>query len=175
MEPADRLAESGGEVVSVGKIADIFAHQGITRKVKANGIDALFDTTLEEMDRAGDQSLVFTNFVDFDSAYGHRRDIAGYAAALEHFDKRLPELLEKMQDGGICCLSPPTTVATQAGKVPTTPVNMYRFWCTVRTSTPVPWGSAKALPTWDKLLLNTLACLLLRAASLSSTRLCKSL
>ena len=97
----DRLAQSGGEVVSVGKIADIFAHQGITRKVKATGIDALFDTTLEELERAGDQSLVFTNFVDFDSAYGHRRDISGYAAALEHFDKRLPELLEKMRDGDL--------------------------------------------------------------------------
>lgn len=97
----DRLADSGGEVVSVGKIADIFAQQGITRKVKATGLDALFDTTLAELDRAGDRTLVFTNFVDFDSAYGHRRDISGYAAALEHFDQRLPELLEKMNDGDL--------------------------------------------------------------------------
>ncbi|MCW7553136.1 phosphopentomutase [Endozoicomonas gorgoniicola] len=94
----DRLSESGGEVISVGKIADIFAHQGITRKVKATGIEALFDVTLKEMKQAPEQSLVFTNFVDFDSAYGHRRDIKGYAEALEDFDQRLPELMDAMED-----------------------------------------------------------------------------
>lgn len=88
----NKLLDAGGEVVSVGKIADIYAHSGISRKVKATGIDALFDATLAEVARAGDNSLVFTNFVDFDSSYGHRRDIAGYADALEAFDARLPEL-----------------------------------------------------------------------------------
>lgn len=86
--------EKGGEVVSVGKIADIYANVGITRKVKATGIDALFDATLSQIARAGDNTIVFTNFVDFDSSYGHRRDVAGYAAALERFDRRLPELLK---------------------------------------------------------------------------------
>ncbi len=85
--------EKGGQVVSVGKIADIYAQVGITRKVKATGLDALFDATIAEMRQAGDQTIVFTNFVDFDSAYGHRRDVAGYAAALELFDRRLPELI----------------------------------------------------------------------------------
>ena len=88
--------EKGGEVVSIGKIADIYANVGITQKVKANGIDALFDATLREMEKAGDNTIVFTNFVDFDSSYGHRRDVAGYAAALEQFDRRLPELLERV-------------------------------------------------------------------------------
>ncbi|MCV9878737.1 phosphopentomutase [Brenneria izbisi] len=88
--------ERGGEVVSVGKIADIYAQVGITQKVKATGIDALFDATLKEMDKAGDNTIVFTNFVDFDSAYGHRRDVAGYAAALELFDRRLPEMLARV-------------------------------------------------------------------------------
>ena len=88
----DRIQKSGNEVISVGKISDIFAHQGITKKVKATGNMALFDATLEEVRTAPDGSLVFTNFVDFDSSYGHRRDIAGYANALEEFDKRLPEL-----------------------------------------------------------------------------------
>ncbi|MCI4153897.1 phosphopentomutase, partial [Dickeya dianthicola] len=74
--------EKGGAVVSVGKIADIYANVGITKKVKATGIDALFDATLNEMEQAGDDTIVFTNFVDFDSSYGHRRDVAGYAAAL---------------------------------------------------------------------------------------------
>ncbi|MTI14786.1 phosphopentomutase [Sansalvadorimonas verongulae] len=101
----DHLAEAGGDVVSVGKIADIFAHQGITRKVKATGLNALFDTTLEEVERAGDNTLVFTNFVDFDSSWGHRRDAAGYAAGLEEFDARLPELMEKLQTGDLLVMT----------------------------------------------------------------------
>ena len=93
--------EKGGEVVSIGKIADIYANVGITKKVKATGIDALFDATLIEMEKAGDNTIVFTNFVDFDSSYGHRRDVAGYAAALELFDRRLPELLKLVKDEDI--------------------------------------------------------------------------
>ena len=94
----DKLVESGGEVISVGKIADIYAHKGITKKIKATGNAALFDATLEALKSAPDRSIVFTNFVDFDMLYGHRRDPAGYAEALEYFDSRLPELLEKMHD-----------------------------------------------------------------------------
>lgn len=94
----DKLVESGGEVISVGKIADIYAHKGITKKIKATGNAALFDATLEALESAPDRSIVFTNFVDFDMLYGHRRDPAGYAEALEYFDSRLPELLEKMHD-----------------------------------------------------------------------------
>ncbi|MBN3066758.1 phosphopentomutase [Pectobacterium brasiliense] len=97
--------EKGGEVVSVGKIADIYAQVGITKKVKATGIDALFDATLKEMDSAGDNTIVFTNFVDFDSAYGHRRDIPGYAAALELFDRRLPEMLSHVKGDDILILT----------------------------------------------------------------------
>lgn len=93
----DKLVAAGGEVISIGKIADIYAHQGITKKVKATGNAALFDATLDALAAAGDRSIVFTNFVDFDMLYGHRRDIAGYAAALEYFDGRLPELLAAMQ------------------------------------------------------------------------------
>ncbi|GAB1623415.1 phosphopentomutase [Agarivorans albus] len=101
----DRMAEAGGEVVSIGKIADIYAQQGITRKVKATGLEGLFDLTLSEMDRQVDNSIIFTNFVDFDSAYGHRRDVPGYAAALEYFDKRLPELLDKLSEDDIVILT----------------------------------------------------------------------
>ncbi|WP_413722102.1 phosphopentomutase [Sodalis sp. RH24] len=90
------VEEKGGQVVSVGKIADIYAQVGITKKIKATGLDALFDATLREMELAGDNTIVFTNFVDFDSSYGHRRDVAGYAAALELFDRRLPELLARV-------------------------------------------------------------------------------
>ena len=97
----DRLVESGGEVVSVGKIADIYAHQGITKKIKASGNAALFDATLEAMETAPDRSIVFTNFVDFDMLYGHRRDVDGYAEALEYFDQRLPELLGQLRGNDV--------------------------------------------------------------------------
>ncbi|PJG83539.1 phosphopentomutase [Caviibacterium pharyngocola] len=90
--------EKQGEVVSIGKIADIYAHTGITKKVKATGLAELFDKTLVEMKRAGENTIVFTNFVNFDSDFGHRRDVAGYAGALEYFDRRLPELLELVTD-----------------------------------------------------------------------------
>ncbi len=97
----DKLVESGGEVISIGKIADIYAHQGVTKKIKATGNAALFDATLEELSTAPDRSIVFTNFVDFDMLYGHRRDVAGYAEALEYFDNRLPELYELMNDDDV--------------------------------------------------------------------------
>ncbi|MRS19681.1 phosphopentomutase [Enterobacteriaceae bacterium RIT692] len=97
--------EKGGEVISVGKIADIYAEQGITQKVKATGLDALFNATIEQMKKAPDTSIVFTNFVDFDSTWGHRRDISGYAGGLEFFDRRLPELMELVKEGDILILT----------------------------------------------------------------------
>lgn len=97
--------EQGGEVISVGKIADIYAHVGITKKVKATGLDALFDATVAEMKTAPDNSIVFTNFVDFDSTWGHRRDIPGYAGGLELFDRRLPELMTLVKEGDILILT----------------------------------------------------------------------
>jgi phosphopentomutase len=100
----DKLVDSGGEVVSVGKISDIYAHMGITKKIKASGNEALFDATLDAIREAGDRSIVFTNFVDFDMLYGHRRDVDGYANALEYLDKRLPEVLELMGEGDLLVL-----------------------------------------------------------------------
>jgi len=87
----DVVSEAGGEVVSVGKVADIFAGRGIARTEKAADTDGLFDVTLAEARGAGDGALVFVNFVDFDTLFGHRRDVAGYAAALEALDARLPK------------------------------------------------------------------------------------
>lgn len=101
----DRLTEAGRTVHAVGKIGDIFAHQGIGRLTKANGNMALFDATLQAMDEAKDGDLVFTNFVDFDMLYGHRRDVAGYAAALEAFDRRLPEVDRKLHAGDLVLLT----------------------------------------------------------------------
>ena len=101
----DHIVAANGEVIAIGKTADIFAHQGITQTIKANNLDGLFDTTLQALDQAPAQSLIFTNFVDFDSHYGHRRDVVGYAYGLEYIDKRLPELDAKLQPGDIVLLT----------------------------------------------------------------------
>jgi len=100
-----KLADAGGEVVSIGKIADIYAQCGITRKVKATGNDALWDATFQAVREAPDFSIVMTNFVDFDQEYGHRRNVEGYAAALESFDRRLPELDALMRQDDIAIIS----------------------------------------------------------------------
>ena len=97
----DKLKIAGGEVIGIGKISDIYAGCGISRNIKADGNMALFDATLRAMDEAGDQSIVFANFVDFDMLFGHRRDVAGYANALEAFDRRLPELIKKLRAGDL--------------------------------------------------------------------------
>ncbi|MCH8477137.1 MAG: phosphopentomutase [Wenzhouxiangella sp.] len=101
----DKLVDSGGEVLAVGKIADIYAHSGISREIKADGNEALFDATLAALEGAGERSLVMTNFVDFDMLYGHRRDARGYADALEAFDRRLPELLAVLDDNDLLVLT----------------------------------------------------------------------
>ncbi len=93
----DKLVESGGNVIAIGKISDIFAKKGITKTIKANGNEALFNATLSAVKEASDRSIVFTNFVDFDTLFGHRRDVEGYANALEYFDSRLPEVLDLMK------------------------------------------------------------------------------
>ena len=100
-----KLADAGGEVVSIGKIADIYAHCGITKKIKATGNDALWDATFQAVREAPDFSIVMTNFVDFDQEYGHRRNVEGYAAALESFDRRLPELDALMRQDDIAIIS----------------------------------------------------------------------
>ncbi|MCJ8507748.1 phosphopentomutase [Rhizobium lemnae] len=101
----DRLVEAGRSVHAVGKIGDIFAHQGVSRIIKANGNMALMDATLSVIDEAQDGDLVFTNFVDFDMLYGHRRDVPGYAAALEAFDARLGEVSRKLGPGDLLILT----------------------------------------------------------------------
>ncbi|WP_321342852.1 phosphopentomutase [Breoghania sp.] len=101
----DRAKAAGREVIAVGKISDIFAHQGVTRSIKASGNEALFEANLKAMDEAGDGDIVFTNFVDFDMLYGHRRDVPGYAAALEAFDRRLPEIEARLKPGDLAILT----------------------------------------------------------------------
>lgn len=101
----DRAKAAGRQVIAIGKISDIFAHKGPTSVRKGHGNDAIFDATLAAISDAGDGDLVFANFVDFDSEYGHRRDVAGYAAALERFDLRLPELMVMMKPGDLLIIT----------------------------------------------------------------------
>ncbi|MCR4268298.1 phosphopentomutase [Nitratireductor sp. ZSWI3] len=101
----DRVEASGGTVFGIGKIGDIFAHQGVSEVRKAAGNMALFEATLKAMKDARDGDLVFANFVDFDTLYGHRRDVAGYAAALEAFDRRLPDALALLREGDMLILT----------------------------------------------------------------------
>lgn len=101
----DRLQAAGGRVVAVGKIRDIFAGRGIDQAVGAHGLDALVDATRLAFVDAPDQTLVFTNLVDFDQDFGHRRDVAGYADALERFDRMLPGLCATLGPGDLLVLT----------------------------------------------------------------------
>ena len=91
----DVLKEAGYETLGVGKIEDIFAHQGLTGSNHAAGNPACIDAALEYMDKDFD-GVLFVNLVDTDSIYGHRRDVEGYGKALEYFDEKLPEIQKKM-------------------------------------------------------------------------------
>ncbi|MEW7007336.1 phosphopentomutase [Lentilitoribacter sp. EG35] len=93
----DIAKNAGRSVISIGKISDIYAHQGVTQTHKADGNMALFDKTLEIVAKAEEGSLTMTNFVDFDMVFGHRRDVEGYGKALEAFDKRLPEIQKQLR------------------------------------------------------------------------------
>lgn len=101
----DRVVDAGRHTLAVGKIGDIFAHRGISTLRKAPDNMAMFDQALLAMDEARDGDFVFANFVDFDTQFGHRRDVPGYAAALEAFDRRLPEALNKLHPGDMLVLT----------------------------------------------------------------------
>jgi len=101
----DRAKDAGRQVFAIGKISDIYAGHGVTHKIKASGNMVLFDRTLEAVEMAADGAFVMTNFVDFDQEYGHRRDVPGYARALEAFDARLPELIALLRDDDLLILT----------------------------------------------------------------------
>jgi phosphopentomutase len=95
----------GADVIGIGKIPDIFAHSGITEEVKADGNEQIFDRLLDHTRSAPDGAIVFANLVDFDTLWGHRRDVPGYAGGLEAFDKRIPELKAILQPGDLVIFS----------------------------------------------------------------------
>ena len=91
------LTDAGRDVVSVGKIGDIYAHVGTGREMKVSGNPTLLQTTLDAMDTVKDGGFLMTNFVDFDTNYGHRRDPLGYGKELEWFDAQLPKVFAKLR------------------------------------------------------------------------------
>ncbi|MBN9061051.1 MAG: phosphopentomutase [Rhizobiales bacterium 65-9] len=101
----DRCAQHRRAVVSLGKIGDIFAHRATGREVKAAGDMALFDKLLEETPVLPDGGFLFANFVDFDSEFGHRRDVPGYAHCLERFDARLPAFAALLKKGDLAIVT----------------------------------------------------------------------
>jgi phosphopentomutase len=101
----DRLTQAGREVVSVGKIGDIFAHSGTGREIKATGHPALMEVSLAALRELGDGGFIMTNFVDFDTNFGHRRDPVGYGRALEEFDAMLPRVFGHLRGGDLLVLT----------------------------------------------------------------------
>ena len=99
------LQNSQREVIAIGKTADIFAHTGITQTIKAGNNMSIFDATLVAFANAPAGSLTFSNFVDFDSSFGHRRDTQGYADALMQFDRRMNELFSLLNQNDLVIIA----------------------------------------------------------------------
>ena len=96
----DWVGAAGGKVHAVGKIGDIFSMKGIDDVVKGTDAD-LMEHLVHLVESAEDRSLTFANFVEFDSVYGHRRDVSGYARALEWFDSQVPRLIAGLKEGDL--------------------------------------------------------------------------
>ncbi len=112
----DALTDKGYTTVGIGKIEDIFARKGISIAEHTKNNDSGIDATIKYINN-GTGDLIFTNLVDFDMLYGHRNDVAGYAAALESFDRRLPEIISALHQDDILIITAdhgcdPTTIST---------------------------------------------------------------
>jgi phosphopentomutase len=99
------LSDAGREVVSVGKIGDIYAHVGTGREIKVAGNPAFLEATLANMDGLAEGGFLMTNFVDFDTEFGHRRDPIGYGRLLEAFDAELPRIMARLKAGDLLILT----------------------------------------------------------------------
>ncbi|HMT08529.1 MAG TPA: phosphopentomutase [Pyrinomonadaceae bacterium] len=98
------LKDAGLDVVCIGKIASIYDNMGVTEDLVAKNNEQIIDVTIEALN-ADSNGLIFGNLVDFDMLYGHRRDVEGYAKALEHFDARLPEIFAAMNDDDLLIMT----------------------------------------------------------------------
>jgi phosphopentomutase len=112
----DRLTAASHPVVAVGKIEDLFAGRGITTAIHTVSDDDGMDRVEQQM-QSVERGLIFTNLVDFDTQYGHRNDVAGYAANLERFDGRLRAILPRLRPADLLIVTAdhgndPTTAST---------------------------------------------------------------
>jgi len=98
------LSEQGLDVVAIGKIASIYDSTGVTQDLTAKNNQQSIEQTVRAL-QDNTRGLIFSNLVDFDMLYGHRRDTAGYALALEHFDSRWPEIEAAMRDGDLLMIT----------------------------------------------------------------------
>lgn len=98
------LSDEGLDVVCIGKIASIYDSMGVTKDLTAKNNEQSIDQTINAL-QEDSRGLIFSNLVDFDMLYGHRRDTEGYARALEHFDTRLPEIEAAMRDGDLMMIT----------------------------------------------------------------------
>jgi phosphopentomutase len=98
------LSENGLDVVCIGKIASIYDSTGVTQDLTAKNNQQSIDQTINAL-RENSHGLIFSNLVDFDMLYGHRRDTEGYARALEHFDSRWPEIEAAMDEGDLVIIT----------------------------------------------------------------------
>ena len=141
----DHLADAGRPVVAIGKIEDLFAGQGITGAVHtrddSHGVDEIEAAMVET-----EEGLIFANLVDFDTVYGHRNDVAGYAANLERFDGRLAGLLPRLRDDDVL------VITADHGNDPTTPSTDHS-----REHVPVLFYGASVRPDTDLGLRTTYA------------------
>ena len=98
------LKDAGLDVICIGKIASIYDGMGVTQDLTAKNNEQIIDVTIEALN-ADSHGLIFSNLVDFDMLYGHRRDTEGYAKALEHFDARLPEIVDALNDDDLLIMT----------------------------------------------------------------------
>ena len=101
----DVIKKNHMDVMSVGKIDDIFNHRGITVSDHASGNDACIVSTLKTMKKPGWKGMCFVNLVDTDALYGHRRDADGFAESLEAFDSYIPDLMSALGDDGVMMIT----------------------------------------------------------------------
>ncbi len=110
MPPADTLLDlfekKGFFTLGIGKIGDLFGHRGLSAEIHTRNNEEGVEQTLQAMKNyQGQKGLIFVNLVDFDMLYGHRRDVAGYAGALEAFDRRIPEVLQAMSENDMLMIT----------------------------------------------------------------------
>jgi phosphopentomutase len=101
----DAIIDSGKKVLGIGKIYDIFGGKGISTSVKTGDNIEGINTTIDAINNNDEASLIFTNLVDFDMLYGHRRDVSGYAECLMQFDERLPEILAALKEEDVLIIT----------------------------------------------------------------------